>query len=380
MGTDSGSQDIIEFKLTNTTPEYWPINAKNTLKEKNVNIAALRKQFTNIFFPWDKKYNSERVYFSLRIQQRPLFIVKPICVCEIEKILDYVKLKNLSIRIMNGRHSSQLTYSDVLVDMSGFTCKKLKDNTLIVGAGNTQGALNEFLFNKSGSEHYSHFGSFIHPRVDTDAFPGGSAASVGAAGISTAGGIGTLCRTYSLTVDSVLAFKITVPPTENRKARTITASKEKHSDLFWALLGGVGSNFGIISKIVYKIIIVPEIIEYSITWPWSNATYVLDKWKMTSSKRPNQFNEDIVVYYNPVTQEQGIKLGGIYVIPAGQSEEQAIQEIHQQVDGLGGQLSINAKIPYSNLYRQLVKIVAILIFLSFNHYLQTRYTLHTLLK
>lgn len=349
------SSHKIEYSLTNTTPEYWPINAKNILTEKGVNIADLREKFTKIYFPWDPIYNGKRVYFSLRIQQRPLFIVKPVCVCEIEEILNYVKLKNLSIRIMNGRHSSQLTYSQVLVDMSGFMCKKLKNNTLIAGAGNTQGALNDFLFNQKQVEHYSHFGSFIHPRVDTDAFPGGSAASVGSAGISTAGGIGTLCRTYALTIDSILAYKITVPPTEFKKARTITASRDKHSDLFWALRGGVGSNFGIISAIIYKIIIVPEIIQYSIVWPWSSAVSVLDLWKNQSLQRPNQFNEDIVVLYNPENKQQGIELGGIYVIPEGQTEEKAVEQIHAQVDSLGGVLTIKPKVPYSNLYTKLVQ-------------------------
>ena len=317
------TDQIIEPKLTTTTPEYWPINAKNMLTEKHVNICNLRKMFTHVVFPWDNKYNTERVYFSLRIEQRPLFIVKPVSVCEIERILNYVKLKKLSIRIMNGRHSSQLTYSDVLVDMSGFKRKELKGNVLIVGAGNTQGALNEFLFNEKKVEHYSHFGAFIHPRVDTEAFPGGSAASVGSAGISTAGGVGTLCRTYSLTVDSVLAFKITLPPTEKRKSMTVIASKNAHSNLFWALLGGVASNFGIISEIVFKIIEVPHIIQYSITWPWSQAVTVLDQWKNTSPNRPKQFNEEMIVYHNPKTKVQGIELGGIYTIPRGQTEKQA---------------------------------------------------------
>src|SRR5579872_2933823 len=155
---------MIEPTLLTTTLEYWPINAKNIMDEKNVDITELKSMFTFILFPWDDKYNTERMYFSLRIQQRPLFIITPINLQEIELILDYAKLKKLTIRIVNGRHSSALVQSEVLINMVAFRNKCLKKNTLVAGASNTQGQLNEFLFNQNGLEHYSHFGSFIHPR------------------------------------------------------------------------------------------------------------------------------------------------------------------------------------------------------------------------
>lgn len=345
-----------DANLSITTPEHWPNKALKILKSKNVDVKELEHTFKHITFPWNDKYNTERTYFSLRIQERPLFIIKPTSISEIETILNYVNSKNLTIRIMNGRHSSGLMYSEVLIDMSGFTNKKLKHDKLIVGAGNTQGMLNDFLFNLHGVEHYSHFGAFTHPRTDTEAFPGGSAASVGVAGISTAGGIGTLCRTYSLTVDHILSFKITLCPTNtHNSSKTVTASKHENSDLFWALRGGVGSNFGIITEITYKIIEVPSIITYSITWKWDQATDVLNQWLQTSPNRPYYFNEDIILYHNPKTTKHGIELSGIYVNLHKQSTSSIHKEIHEQLDSLGGTLKIDHKVKYSNLYKTLVK-------------------------
>src|SRR5579871_360433 len=144
--------------LVVTTPELWPINARKILEEKNVNPNELKSMFKHVTFPWEHKYNTERVFFSVRIEERPLFIVKPITIQEIEKILDFVKLKSLTILVMNGRHSSLLTSSDVIIDMSSFKHKKLCANRLIAGAGNTQGALNDFLFSQNQREIYSHFG------------------------------------------------------------------------------------------------------------------------------------------------------------------------------------------------------------------------------
>lgn len=346
---------MIEPGLTTTTLEYWPINAKNIMREKNVNIDELKLMFEFILFPWDDKYNTDRTYFSLRVQQRPLFIVKPSSIAEIESILDYVKLKNLTIRVCIGRHSSALVYSEVLVDMVLFLNKSLNGDVLTAGASNTQGALNEFLFNENSLEHYSHFGSFIHPRVDSDSFPGGSAASVSSGGISLSGGIGTLCRTYSLTIDSVQSYQITLCPTSDQNAKTVIASEQDNSELFWALKGAGNNNYGIVSEIIYKIIIVPSIVQYTIEWPWDQAVRVLKLWKKTSIGRPYQFNEDLLLYHNPQTKKQGIELGGIYVNIYNQTEEQISAEIHRQVNILGGILTISPQIPYSDLYRKLVK-------------------------
>lgn len=192
-------------------------------------------------------------YFSLRIQQRPLFIIKPHDTCEVERILNYVKLKNLTVRIMNGRHSTALVYSEVLIDMSGFLRKELIGDKLFIGAGLTQGQANEFLFNQDEKNSYSHFGCFCHPRADTDLFPGGSAATVGVAGLSTVGGVGKLVRTYGLTVDSVLGYRITLPPTDEKCSRTIIASKNKNSSMFWALRGGMASNLELFQILLIKL-------------------------------------------------------------------------------------------------------------------------------
>ena len=345
--------------LTVTTPQLWPINAKKMLERKNVDITELKTMFTNVIFPWDDKYDGNRTFYSIRIEHRPLFIVKPVNTDEIEEILNYVNEKRMTIMVMNGRHTSSLKTGEVLIDMSFFVKKDICGKTLVAGAGNTQGALNDFLFNDCGLSVYSPLGSFMHPRVSTTAFPGGSAASVGSAGISTAGGVGSLCRTYALTVDSVKSFKITVPPTDNRSAKTITVSKKKHPNLFWALRGGVGSNFGIITEITYKIIEVPMIIQYSIYWDWDNATDVIYAWKKNSKCRPFWFNEDVALYVNPDTKFKGIELSGIYVMVNSKSNNDAIKEIHEQLDPIvkpfNGELHIKEPMIYSNLYKQMVQ-------------------------
>src|SRR5581483_9797344 len=166
---------IIKMALLVTTPELWPINAKKILEDKNISVEDLKCDFTEIFFPWDEKYSSKRTYFSLIVQQRPLFIITINHISEIEKILNYVTRYSLTIRIMNGRHSSQLLNPEVIVDVSKLKKISLKDDTVTIETGVTQGLINDFLF-KEDPTHYCHFGHYKHPKVD--AFPGGSAVTV----------------------------------------------------------------------------------------------------------------------------------------------------------------------------------------------------------
>jgi len=354
---DIVSDDEINV-LTVTTPQLWPLNAKKLLEEKGVNIDELKTMFTNVVFPWDDKYDGNRTFYSIRIEHRPLVIIKPVTTDEIEGILNYVNGKDMTVMVMNGRHTSSLKTGEMMIDMSFFVDKKICGKILVAGSGNTQGALNDFLFNECGLSVYSPLGSFTHPRVNTTAFPGGSAASVGSAGISTAGGVGSLCRTYALTVDSVKSFKITVPPTDKRAAKTMVASKKEHPNLFWALRGGVGSNFGIISEIRYKVIEVPTVMLYSIYWDWKDADKVLHVWKKNSKRRPYWFNEDVALYVNPETKFKGIELSGIYVMIDGKSVEEATEEIHEQLDQIvkpfNGELHIKEPIIYSDLYKRMV--------------------------
>lgn len=347
------------------TTEIWPFNAKKIIMEKNINIIELKLFFTNIFFPWDPNYDYERNYYSIRIQQRPLFIIQPINCFEIEQILNYCAEKNLTIRICNGRHSTQLLSPEVLVDMSlmdkiKLSCTgtkvsdlKVSDLKVSVQGGATQGMVNDFLFRESGLNCYSHFGHFIRPGRTSPELSTGSAESVGITGISTIGGVGNLRRLYGLTIDSIESYIITIPPNKSSKSVTIKASENSNPDLFYALLGGGANNFGIVSEITYKLFNVGNLIEYSINWNWNNAEQVLNLWQKTSITRPNEFTEEINIVKN--NNLVSFSLLGFYVIPPTQSYPDAINYVKKTIEYLGGNQIISEPKQYSDIYLNLVK-------------------------
>lgn len=75
----------------------------------------------------------------------------------------------------------------------------------------------------------------------------GSAQDVGIVGWFTGGGHGPLTSTYGMGVDNVLQVTVVTPNGE-----LVTANECLHPDLFWAIRGGGGGTFGVITKVVMK--------------------------------------------------------------------------------------------------------------------------------
>lgn len=80
----------------------------------------------------------------------------------------------------------------------------------------------------------------------------GDAGSVGISGITLGGGVGYMARKYGLTIDSLLSAEII---TADGVLRTVNATHEP--DLFWAIRGG-GGNFGVVTRLTYKLNPLPE--------------------------------------------------------------------------------------------------------------------------
>ncbi|KAE8220892.1 hypothetical protein CF319_g5657 [Tilletia indica] len=77
----------------------------------------------------------------------------------------------------------------------------------------------------------------------------GAVGTVGVAGgFALGGGHGPLGPSYGLAVDNILQFKVVTAD-----GRFRIANKCQNSDLFWALRGGGGGTFGVVTEVTYKV-------------------------------------------------------------------------------------------------------------------------------
>ncbi|MDQ6607194.1 MAG: FAD-dependent oxidoreductase [Actinomycetota bacterium] len=105
--------------------------------------------------------------------------------------------------------------------------------------------------------------------------PAGSCPSVGVSGVTLGGGFGLAGRHFGLSLDNLMAVKIV---TADGRLRTV--DKKSDADLLWALKGGGGGNFGVVTEFTFKVHPLPASAAYfNVTWPWSSGTAGIDAWQ-----------------------------------------------------------------------------------------------------
>jgi len=105
--------------------------------------------------------------------------------------------------------------------------------------------------------------------------PAGSCPSVGVSGVTLGGGFGLAGRHFGLTADNLMAVQIV---TADGRLRTV--NKTTDSDLLWALKGGGGGNFGVVTEFTFKVYPLPASAAYfDVVWPWSSASEAIAAWQ-----------------------------------------------------------------------------------------------------
>ncbi len=105
--------------------------------------------------------------------------------------------------------------------------------------------------------------------------PAGSCPSVGVGGHALGGGVGLAGRAFGLATDNIVAAEMVGA---DGKVRQVTSSSDP--DLLWALRGGGGGNFGVVTQFEFRVHPVPSSAAwFFVSWPWSAAADALAAWQ-----------------------------------------------------------------------------------------------------
>lgn len=199
--------------------------------------------------------NLEAVYVPTRLNQ--------VAACLTEAISRY----GSCVKIASGRHC----YENFVYNT---TTRAILDMSALNQAGfDPERGL---FFVDGGCENWTAYRTLLNGYGKT--LPAGSCYSVGAGGHISGGGYGLLSRLHGLTVDHLHAVDIAVWDSAAREARLLHVSADSpdpdQRDLFWALRGAGGGNFGVICR--YYFASLPDAPSYAtqwlLAWNWQDMT------------------------------------------------------------------------------------------------------------
>ncbi|MCM2387217.1 FAD-binding oxidoreductase [Streptomyces albipurpureus] len=147
-------------------------------------------------------------------------------------------------------------------------------------------------------------------QIATGTFP-----TVSAGGFLTGGGIGWQTRRFGIASDRLVSAQVVLAD-----GRAAHCSATEEPDLFWALRGGGGATFGIVTACELRPIDAPVMTGFETLWAYDDAVPVLAAWQDWCAEGPDELGTSLVVlpgmfgpHGRPVVKVWGVHLG-----PTGQ--------------------------------------------------------------
>jgi FAD/FMN-containing dehydrogenase len=216
----------------------------------------------HVFAPGSPGFTqASHVYNEAFDYVKPFAVARPVSAADVQAAVRWAVKYDVSMRARGGGHSyagySTLS-GGVVLDLRQLKTISVERSTgtATVGAGVQLIDLYAAL---------AAYGATV---------PAGSCPSVGVAGHALGGGMGLAGRHLGLASDSLLGAQIA---TADGRLRTVNARTDP--DLLWALRGGGGGNFGIVTQFTFRLHPVPSRVAYFfVNFPWSSAADAIEAW------------------------------------------------------------------------------------------------------
>jgi FAD/FMN-containing dehydrogenase len=114
------------------------------------------------------------------------------------------------------------------------------------------------------------------------AMPAGCGPTVGIAGLTLGGGLGLLGRRHGLTCDALLSAQVVLAD-----GRVVDCDLDREPELFWALRGAGGGQFGVVTSLVFATVAEPRATRFELRWPEAAAVDVVAGWQGWASQAPD---------------------------------------------------------------------------------------------
>ncbi|BBY01138.1 FAD-dependent oxidoreductase [Mycobacterium seoulense] len=192
----------------------------------------------------------------------PAAIVAPASPADVQKAMAFAAAHNLKVAPRSGGHSyiGASTANGVMVldlrQLPGGINYDAASGTVTVAPATSLYAMHQTLAGAGRG------------------IPTGTCPSVGASGHALGGGLGANSRHAGLLCDQLVSASVVLPG-----GQAVTASNSSNPDLFWALRGGGGGNFGVTTSLTFATFPATDLDVVNLNFPPEALAQVLAGWQ-----------------------------------------------------------------------------------------------------
>lgn len=201
-------------------------------------------------------YDEARRVWNGMIDRRPALIARCAGPADVIAAVRFARAHELLVSVKGGGHNitgNAVCQGGLMIDLSAMKSVRVDPaaRTARAEAGLTWGEYNR----------------------ETQAFglatTGGVVSTTGIAGLTLGGGLGWLMGKHGLSCDNLISADLVTAD-----GKLVTASAERHPELYWGLRGG-GGNFGVVTSFEYRLHPVGPVLAGMVLHPMAKAPEVL---------------------------------------------------------------------------------------------------------
>jgi FAD/FMN-containing dehydrogenase len=226
-----------------------------------------------VVLPESSDYESVRKPAMARFDSvRPAGVVLSRTPADVSATIAFARRVGLETAVRSGGHSvaGRSSTEGIVIDVTPMSSVSVESGVATVGAGARLGDLYDAL-----QEH----GLTI---------PAGCGPSVGIGGLTLGGGLGILGRKHGLTCDHLLRADVVLAD-----GRLVECDEHHDEELFWALRGAGGGNFGVVTSFVFRTLPSPAATVFHLTWPFADALAIVEAWQEWAPTGPDELSAEL---------------------------------------------------------------------------------------
>lgn len=262
---------------------------------KMANWKQLESQISGgLLIPGDASFNSYTIPYSLQYSPTiPKVIARCLNEQDVVSAIKWAKENEVPLVARSGGHSyaAYSATTNLLLDVSGMNSVGMNNGLATVGGGGRNKHVYAAL--RSPSLSVTH----------------GRCKEVGVAGLVLGGGIGFNMRAQGLTCDGLVETRMVTAD-----GQVLVCSETQNADVFWAVRGAGGGNFGVHTSFTFKPFAVSNVTAFELDFT-DKVELIFAKLQDVLLAAPNTVGAKVWVVSEPVgaVNQVSIKLLGQYV-------------------------------------------------------------------